>query len=313
MLIDKKYDLCIAMTWPPVGMNHGMCGHIFEVVDYYLLLKQKYKCCILIAEDMDIEYFISTVKSKYNITAKEIDELHNDIILANRPTVVMGRNILFVDGLLKHHLQEYGVKLIFKNIFTFRCSYKSTHHDLLYKNVRLLQDKRVYDDLDNDMAIDYVKKIYFAKYNTIQCDCSNVAMLYVTNNCRYMSIEQIDNLVSQYNFERYIILTDIQDIITHYETSPIVKATPMPVDELFKKFNTYIYTPTTTRFDCSPRFIAECKFYNKQVIYHDIDDDYLKDDTGLKYRRDDIEDINKVTLTSNDDIFNILNNYINDR
>lgn len=312
MLIDRKYDICVSMTWAPRGMNHGMCGHIFEIIDYYLILKLKYKVCILLAEDITIFEFLNIVTSKYDLSDTELKELHENIIIANRPSVVMGNNILFVDGLLKHHLQENGVKLIFKNIFTFRCSYKSTHHDLIYKNIRLLQDRRVYDDGDNDMSIDYIKKIYFARYKNVICSCFDVAMIYVTNNCRYMTTDQIDHIIQKYNYDKYNILTDLPEIVDEYKSHDKVQTYNLPVTDLFSTFNTYIYTPTTTRFDCSPRFIAECKYYNKDVIYHDIDNEYLEDDTGLKYRRTDLSNLSNVTLEKGDDIFTIIERFVDD-
>jgi hypothetical protein len=88
----------------------------------------------------------------------------------------------------------------------------------------------------------------------------------------------------------------------------------MPVKNIFERFSTYIYTPTYSVtnpkhgcFDCSPRFIAECAFYNKDIIYHNITDEYLSRDTGLKYRRHDIENnMDSIILTPQDDIINIL-------
>jgi hypothetical protein len=52
----------------------------------------------------------------------------------------------------------------------------------------------------------------------------------------------------------------------------------------------YIYTPIDRKWDCSPRMIAECKYFGIPVIYdNDIDEDYLKIDTGLMVRKWDIE------------------------
>ncbi len=85
----------------------------------------------------------------------------------------------------------------------------------------------------------------------------------------------------------------------------------MPVKNIFEKLNSYIYTPTRDKFDCSPRFIAECRFYNKDVIYHDINENYLKIDTGLQYRKYDIEnDFKSINLEENDDIIEIIQSII---
>ena len=85
----------------------------------------------------------------------------------------------------------------------------------------------------------------------------------------------------------------------------------MPVNNIFEKFNTYIYTPTRDKFDCSPRFIAECNFYKKGILYHNINEDYLKIDTGLRYRKYDIEnDFKSITLQDDDNIIKIIKSII---
>ena len=85
----------------------------------------------------------------------------------------------------------------------------------------------------------------------------------------------------------------------------------MPVDNIFEKFGTYIYTPTKGSADCSPRFIAECKHYGKETVYHNVDESYLNRDPGLKYRRYDIEnDFDSINLKPNDNIIDILHERI---
>ena len=122
-----------------------------------------------------------------------------------------------------------------------------------------------------------------------------------------------------YKFEKYIILTNQPDLYKDkLKDLKNISFPEMPLDNIFEKFDTYIYTPTysVTKkelgcFDCSPRFIAECKFYDKEVIYHDIDGQYLDVDTGLKYRKYDIDNcFESIHLADNDDIINIINGKI---
>ena len=114
----------------------------------------------------------------------------------------------------------------------------------------------------------------------------------------------------KYRFDRYIILTSSPYTYTkRFSHLKRFSFPQMPVANIFSKFDTYIYTPTRSdlKFDCSPRFIAECKFYNKDVIYHDIDDDYLEEDTGLKWRRYDVEnDFDSICLKRNDHIVDVV-------
>jgi hypothetical protein len=53
--LDNNYDLWLSYTWSK--NNHGICGHTFEVIDYYYILKKHFKVGILIGEDIDWEIF----------------------------------------------------------------------------------------------------------------------------------------------------------------------------------------------------------------------------------------------------------------
>lgn len=78
-----------------------------------------------------------------------------------------------------------------------------------------------------------------------------------------------------------------------------------PVCNLFNRFSAYVYTPVPRKFDCSPRFLAECVHYGREVIFHNID--YWDEDKGLYWRWWDIQhDFQSLSLTDNDDIVTIL-------
>lgn len=316
--LDQSYDLYITMSWLPEG-NHGISGHVYEIIEYYMILKAGgIKVGILLCEDIDWLSFKSCIVTKYDITSHELSEIKRDTVFSNRPTCVRGKNILFVDGQLSRSIVRYGVILCFKNIICFRCSPHDTCHDLPYKNVTLLQDNRVYDDEDNNIAIDYVKKILFSRYHEVPSTTTDIGMLYLTSNCRQLRPEYVRQCLRANSCEHYMIVTNEPTRYSDCVADLDVDFPDMPVDDIFSKFDTYIYTPTVPKFnphcacfDCSPRFIAECKHYGKHVVYYDIDDAYLEKDTGLKIRRRDIDrDIAHVTLTTEDDIFGILANIL---
>jgi hypothetical protein len=257
---------------------------------------------------MDISEYIQSLKNKYQVDQTEVEQLIKDTTFVNRPKYLIGKNILFVDGLIKTHFQEYGVVLKFDNILTFRCCNRCTHHDLKYTNITLLQDNRIYSDNDSSMSINYVKKINFNRYKKqARSPDQPTALIYATRNCRYVSRDQLMDIIESYSYDRYIILSDH---LYNFNMSGCSVISP-PVNGLFDIFTDYIYTPLQKRFDCSPRLPAECVFYNKNVMYHDIDDDYLESDTGLKYRRQDIQNnFDNITLEFDDDIINILDDTI---
>lgn len=299
------------MTWPKYTHKaHGICGHLYEIIDYYLLINKHYKTGILLGDNTSREQFMKVVEDKYNLSRDELDDMLDNTVFTSRPKIITGNNIIFVDGLLKQHFQAGGVILKFNNILTFRCSPNSTHHDLHYKGVHLLQDNRVYDDLDNKIARHYVKKINFSSYKRYTKKTkSNTALLYGTCNCRFIDTMMLNDIVSRYKFEEYLLVTDKKNM--YCDIPDIINVVEPPVESIFEKFDTYIYTPPTKAFDCSPRFVAECVFHNKDVIYHNIDEQHLVTNTGLKVRMIDISgDFDSLSLEDDDEILSILNEII---
>ena len=312
--LDVSYDIHLTMSWIPDG-NHGVSGHIYEIIDYYLLLTSVgMKVGILICEDIDWYTFKSMITTKYEIEESELVDIRKDIIFSNRPTCVRGKNILIVDGQLSRSIVRNGTILCFKNILTFRCSPHDTHYDLPYNNVILLQDNRVYDDNDNKVAIDYKKKILFSRYKKISRVGSDVSMLYLTSNCRKLDPIYLRDCLEINKANEYLILTNTPERYRDHINHIHVSYPDLPAPRLFNSFDTYIYTKTDAVlnpdcgcFDCSPRFIAECAHYNKKIIYHDIDNSYLQKDTGLKWRKHDIEtDLDSINLKPGDLIVDIV-------
>ena len=301
------------MSWIPKG-GHGLSGHIYEIIEYFLILKDHIKTRILICEDVSWEQIRAACITKYTLTDDEINNIRNSIVFANKPSLVRGTNLLVVDGNLSRSFIRYGVKLCFKNIFCFRCTPKDTFTDLPYTNVTLLQDNRLYKDTPTCKVIDYRKKILFSKFRQIDNNTTNTGMFYLTSNCRRIDPMYLREIIVNHHINKFIVLTNDKKYYQDYVSDLDVSFPSMPVADIFETFDTYIYTiideqlnPGCGCFDCSPRFVAECVFYNKNITYYDIDDDYLNIDLGLKYRKRDVENgIDSVELLHSDNILNII-------
>ena len=164
-------------------------------------------------------------------------------------------------------------------------------------NVWVLQDNRVYEPVKCN-GINYKKKILFNRLKSIG-KSNNQSLLYATKNCRHIKDFQ--------QYKKYGKLLAIVNVIP----KPIegINFVIPPIENLFEKFDTYIYTPVDRKWDCSPRFIAECKHYGKKVIYHNID--YWEEDHGLRVRKWDIDnDFDSLHLKDNDNIIEILKGII---
>lgn len=293
--LDKQnYDLWLSYTWSP--NNHGICGHTFEVIDYYLFLKKFIRVGIFLAEDINWKTFKESTLSKYDLSEVEIEEMKAHTVFANRPSLVSGNNILFTDGGIR---SLHDKTLFFDKIFHFACG-DFEIKDNKDPKVFILQDNRVYEECFN--GINYKKKINFSRYKKIG-HSTNDFLLYGTKNCRTIPNELYNELLALYPNDSFICLTN-------KENRPVglpsrMKLVDMPVENLFERFGTYIYTPVPRKFDCSPRFIAECKFYGKDVIYHNID--YWNEDKGLYWRKWDLDhDFDSIFLKDSDQLVQIL-------
>lgn len=296
--LKNDYELWLTYSWS--NNNHGICGHTFEVIEYYLILKEHYKVGIVLCEDITWEQLNIALRSKYDLTEIEIENVKENTIFSKRPKLVSGKNIIFTDGGMK---STKNCVLLFDNIIHLACG------DLEIKNndknnVWILQDYRVYDRVLKN-GVDYKKKILFDRFKKIK-GCDNRALLYGTKNCRSISrsdYEEISDLINT-----GIIAITNEENKPNYEVVGVEFVVP-PLENIFEKFDTYVYTPVDRRWDCSPRFIAECEYYGKEVIYYKID--YWEEDKGLYWRKWDVEnDFESISLKQDDELVGILRGII---
>lgn len=296
--LDKSYDLWLSYSWS--NNNHGVCGHTFEVIDYYYILKDHFKVGILLAEDVCWDILEKSITSKYNFNNKEIKEIKESIVFSKRPSLVSGNNIIFTDGGIK---STNECVLLFSNILYMACGnleVKNNKDDRVW----ILQDNRIYEKPIVN-GINYKKKILFDRLKEIDRS-DNSILLYGTKNCRDIKKEEYFEISGKY--DRHILALTNEENKPDYKVPGIEFVVP-PLNNIFEKFQTYIYTPVQRKWDCSPRFIAECKYYGKEVIYYKID--YWKEDKGLYWRKWDIDnDFESISLKRDDELVSILRGII---
>ncbi len=283
----RKTELIISYTWG--DNNHGICGHTFEVIDYFWILKDYFDVKILLCEDITYNIFKSAIENKYDFSTEEVNLIMNNTVFENRPYMIVCKNILFTDGDLS--AINY-MKIIFDKCFIFACGEKEIKNNQNPK-IFVLQDHRIYETVITN-SIEYVKKILFSRLKSINKH-KNKTLLYGTKNCRKLDKDFYKYLESKYSDDFILLVNEPIRISNRFQLLP------MPVANLFEQFNKYIYTPVSKHFDCSPRFIAECKYYNIEVVY---EIDYK--DIGLEVRREDLKHIESISLNSNDEIIQIL-------
>ena len=107
---------------------------------------------------------------------------------------------------------------------------------------------------------------------------------------------------------KYLIYTK-SNLYSEYKIleSDKVKVDVAPIENFMNKWDKALYLPSTRGQDPSPRVIAECEYYNKKLIYKDLG----KLHDGAYYRMIDIMNgMNNITLTENDEIFDIVDEYL---
>lgn len=291
--IPNKYDLCLTYSWSAFPQN--MCGHLFECIEYFYILKKYFKCCIFIGENLSKDFIQQTIKDKYIFSDEEIKEIIDNIIIKDRPKILKGKNVLVTDGNFSRN--NY---LFFDKIMAFPCA-DMTFKSL--KNIIMFQDDRIYGKSECNTK-HYIKKILLDKYKKIDSNVENIHMLYTTKNARGILVDELNELEKLYDGKFFLICNEYTEGLSDKFIQE-----KLPIKDLFKKFSTYIYTPVRKKFDCSPRFIVECKYYNKQVIFHNID--YWKEDLGLYWRVYDIEhNFQSLYLKEDDEIIQLIKDII---
>ena len=286
----KKYDLTLSFA---VKAGHGVSGHVFELIEYFYYFRfyHNVNCCIFIPFSTVTEDVFKKCLAKYDLTKEELNVYMNNTFFDSEPRIIGANTYLVVDGNLYSPLFK-GIIKATKKIF-LRCNNDET----LDKSDIVLQDTRIYKDLPN--SVHYVKKILFDKFKKVE-DCkTNTGLIYGTTNCRKVDYDYLEEVDKEYNLDDYVVLSN-----EDFSVPRKFRLLRVPVDNVYSLFQTYIYTDLKgcCTMDCSPRFIAECRYFNRDVKYFN-----KFWNLGLKVRKFDIENnFEKLFLTKEDKIIEYL-------
>ena len=299
--IDSSYD--VILTYSPII---EITGHIFECFDYFLFLRKYFKVGILFFCGLSKCKLKIAWESKYNVPFSEVEDNLIQLDISNNNSVKLisfGKKtfVLLADGNIKS-LEYSNIILATKHLYGFMCEYHDTYKDVkLHNHITYLQDFRVHKKTKYVQSLHYVKKLPFKYYKTSISPNENIGMIYMTYVCRKISPELVAEYHKMSKCTTTLLIVPYK--LHEYDNIQHVKQIEAPVYDLFDKFDTYIYTPVSRKFDCSPRLITECFFHNKKIFkqldYYDI---------GLETRYSDcISGIEHLDLTNNDDILHIIN------
>ena len=125
-------------------------------------------------------------------------------------------------------------------------------------------------------------------------------MMYMTYVCRKVEPSVIESYFKKSGCTSAMLVVPYK--LPEYDCIEGVEQVTAPVEDLFSKFGTYIYTPVSRKFDCSPRLVTECFMQGKRV-HKDLD--YY--DIGLETRYSDcVRDLQSLDLREGDKILQII-------
>ena len=304
MLLSKKIFL---MYSPAKDEKERICGHTFEVMDYYLFLKDLgYQCKIIIFDKFkDKEKLFNAWEDKYILNINYRDDIIFQNIKFNKLNNLnyLG-TVIITSGIDLFWSQIINLRA--RKIISFQCE-EFDYTDYLKKpNFYLLRDERIYENKNNsDKTFNYIKKLYFKKYKKFRSKKSkNNQLIYINSKLKSLSKSQIKKIINEYKLQNTLFIsgTSLSDVeMNKYNEFGEVKIAP--VNNLFYEFNELILTPNTRNFDCSPRFITECKYYDKKITF--TFDPIV--DRGLFWRWQDIYyDFDSLELKKGDLIESVL-------
>ena len=276
MIKKSNSDLVLTFSWG--NFTHGVSGHLFECIEYYYILKDHFKVEIVIPEY--IKNYELIIRDKYTFSDKEVqDILDNTTIVPSHKgeflNLLVAKNILFVDG---GYTNTKKCRILGQKIY-FACG----DFTVLDQDDPVLLDYRVYPKIPKN-SFNYKKKVLLSKIKKPN-KSDNKILIYATENCRDTDYELKNSLK--------------------------LRKKDLPVLNLFQKFDTYLYTPVQRRFDCSSRFLVECKYLDKKIEFHPEVLKYFNEDLGLYWRWYDIQNnFYSLELKLEDEIVDIIKQII---
>jgi len=234
--------------------KHGFSGHIFEVLDYfYWLTVNGFTNIYFAIPFFTFDDILRIVSSRY--TKKFYDFIYNqrnryvyiDKTYVSKPVIDLTKFsiVISTNGGLCYNRHK---RVFLQNFVGFRCNIEKDTSLYVIGFRYILQDSRIYvSDWSDFQTIDYIKKILFDSIKYEPCDNVYEYAAYCQGTQKDICHKFVD------------IINDSCLIIGRTQKPPI--------DNLFAKFKTYLVTPTRRKFDCSPRLIKECQYFDKEILF----------------------------------------------
>lgn len=312
-----KYDL--GFMFICYDLNNGCFYDTFEY--FYLFKSMGYNCCFIMAVRPETEQqMMESLKDRYDVNFDEIrDNIYyfdfDDVYYRFRSKVfpIMCRTLFVPGSSAFDTIVTSKILLPHKSMYVMYdrpySGLSSEFHDRksYYKNVKILYDDRIMKKLSGFTNIPYKKKVNFSIFKEIEKSDDRICLsLYCDHKC--YDIDFLSTIIDEFPKDKFFLYTKTEGkyAIEYYSKlrSDRVIVEKAPVKDFMTKFNRFLYLSSIREFDPSPRIVAECRHYNKEVIVYDQEKlNKIKD--GGYYRLLDCNDIDSITLNKKDEIVKI--------
>jgi len=312
----KKYD--IGFGFMCYHLNNGC---FYDTFEYFCLFKSLgYDCCFFMIVTPETEKdMMMSLEDRYDFDDSFKEHIyHFDFFEAtnvyNKKIFPLRCKTFFIPGVSALDCMiSSNLLMAYKTMYVmYDRPYEYLSDEFhrkkgFYKNINILYDSRIIDKLNGFRNIHYVKKINFSIFKRIEkSDDKTCLSLYCDHKC--YNVDFILKIIEEFKDQEFFIYTKSfgKFDIKYYSLIKNKRVTleQAPISNFMEKFNRFLYLPSVRGFDPSPRLLAECKYYNKDIIiYGEERIKTIKD--GGYYRLLDINKLEEVDLNKGDQIIGI--------
>lgn len=279
----------IVVTSKPVD---GLLYYSYEYCSYLNNMGVTARVVIVCHRNFPKSEYYKSISSKYmhfeNVVFDVLDVADDDV------TFILGRSMMTLSWIDFSSYQPHQQTLL-RKLFSGKVIsvYSENHPEKYPLAVDFYSPEQIVDLCDtevypNGIGEHFEKTINFSIYKPYVEDIQFEHLFLGTNEKYYKTVEKVID-----SYPDYGILTYDAKYV-NIELNNIF----VPVKNLMSIFKTYVYTKNT--FDPAPRIFQECKYYNKNVIYH-RDKDIV--DGGSVYWKRDIKEPNVAPILNALDCF----------
>lgn len=266
--------------------------------DIRFALRDRYKDALTLEETKDIYLlpFKDSFKKLIHISAAVIftTSIYAAANIINRPILIPHNKMILIHetvyddpDIVKAFVNPSGIHL---------------------KRILMLGDRRTFGVLGDFEHRDYRRKLNFDIWKQIYGPVDENIMLNMSTEQKCYDVGYLNDLMMFYG-GNYLIYTrrEFYDKYKVLARKNRVFVEVAPIINFMNRWTKAMYLNSKRGQDPSPRVIAECKYYEKELIWHRQGE--FKD--GAYYRNIDVlNGLDRITLTPEDEIFEIVDGYL---